>query len=118
MKLMTTKDLIRGVPERWKAQYCHGTEWGKTMTGDTREVYEQLKALDPETATHNHVTAIIGNPSWSRMSCNECDAYVDAVVEVGQPPDYESATAQLCAPCMHKAIALFGLAGNGPAEPR
>lgn len=114
MKLITSRDLIRKVPERWKAQYCNGGQWGNTLvSGSTKAVYEALVALDLETATADQVAAIIGNESWSRNMCNECGQNVDAVVEIGQPPDYESATAYACGPCLYKATALFGLTHNG-----
>jgi len=38
--------------------------------------------------------------------CHECDARVD-VVQVGQEPDYESATANVCLVCLKKAVALL-----------
>lgn len=109
MKLVTIRDLIRQVPERWKAQYCYAEgKWGKTMGGDTSLVYKGLAALDRETATPEQVAAIIGNGSWSQLLCNECGQNVDAIVELGQPPDHDSSTANVCVSCMYKAIALLG----------
>lgn len=65
---------------------------------------EKLAQLDGETATVEEVNKIIGNNSWTRLTCNECGAHVTAVIEVGEPSDYESRTAHLCRPCLERAL--------------
>ena len=59
-----------------------------------------------DTASVADVTAIIGNDSWTSLKCDECGKYVDAVVQVGEEPDYESYSAKLCKPCVYKALTL------------
>jgi hypothetical protein len=97
---------IRGVAARWRERY-QGT-LRQAPDGDKAAIARQLDALDPETATAADVTRIIGNGSWVSLVCDECGEDVPAAVAVGQPPDYESATATVCEPCLRKALALFG----------
>jgi len=69
-------------------------------------VHDQLLALgsspDPD-----DVDRVIGNGSWTRVpECDECGAGDQPfVIQVGQPPDYESRTAKLCGSCCRQAIA-------------
>ena len=100
MELMRDQDQIRSVAARWKAQYYRAGKWGTTSTGDSRDVYEALRAL-PDTATRADVAAIIGNTSWIGETCNECGSD-DAIVRVGEEPDYESRTAYLCRRCLQE----------------
>ena len=52
------------------------------------------------------VVAIAG-PSWAADPwCNGCDRAVPVVVQVGQEPDYESSTANLCVDCLRAALDL------------
>lgn len=63
--------------------------------------------LGPE-ATADQVAEIIGNRPWTDLRCHECGTYGHhAVVEVGDPPDYESCTASLCLPCARKAVEML-----------
>ena len=40
-------------------------------------------------------------------TCNECGGEVEDLVEIGEEPDYESATAIVCKSCIEKALLLF-----------
>lgn len=108
MRIIDERHQVRGVAERWKQQYCRDNGQWMGFGGDSAEIYTKLSALDPETAVASEVAAIIGNNSWAGpQPCNECGETVGRVVEIGQPPDYESATAQICEGCIRKALALF-----------
>lgn len=108
MKIIDERHQVREVAERWKSQYGSGGTWGRTLKGDAGEIYQKLAALNPETAVAADVASIIGNTSWAGPSdCHECGETVVRTVEMGQPPDYESHTAQLCESCIRKALALF-----------
>ena len=99
---------IEGVAERWKAQYYRCGAWGSTITGDCGVIYEKLAALNPETATGKDVAKIIGNNSWAGPdNCNECGNEVERTVQLGEPPDYKSRTAQICLECLRKAVQLL-----------
>lgn len=110
-KLTTARDKIRGVAQAWRSSYGPEARGGKWYTGginDDREAtYERLLALDVETATAEDVRAIIGNGSWTQLHCDGCDEYVNAVVTLGQEPDYESRTADVCRDCFDAALTLF-----------
>lgn len=49
-----------------------------------------------------------GNPraEQNRLTCDACGCTPDALARVGQEPDYDSATAKLCAACLREALAL------------
>jgi len=107
MKLITARDLIRRVADNWEQQYRASMDTRLHGGESKRDILNRLRALDPETATAADVTAIIGNPSWTELRCDECEAVSETVVEVGQPPDYERATARLCPACVAKARGLL-----------
>jgi hypothetical protein len=74
-----------------------------------RRVGAELMALDQEAATAAQVAEIIGNSSWAReLACSECGHETWGIVEIGEPPDYESATAYLCRDCLRAALRLLG----------
>lgn len=100
MNLITERDVIRGVADRWAKQY--GT---KDFLGDAEKqgISQALKRLEPETATAEQVNAVIGNSSWTALTCDECRNDVKVVMMVGEEPDYESHTASLCMECIKKA---------------
>lgn len=96
------------VPARWKRQYFKPRENRWDNFGlDKEGIYYrmlELPALEPDA-----VNAVIGNTSWTECVCSDCQAQVEQVIRVGQEPDYESATAYLCADCLRAAFVLLGL---------
>jgi hypothetical protein len=115
MTLTTQRDLIRAVAERWRRQYepfnheipLFSVRNGYIQERTKMQIAEMLDALDKETATPPDVADIIGNESWTRMTCDECGQDTDALLTVGQDPDYESCTASLCRSCTEKAFAIW-----------
>lgn len=94
MKLFTVRDAIRDVAKNWKRQY------GKEKSA----IYSALKDLDKETATADDVARIIGNGSWTRLTCRSCYSEVQAVILVSiLNSDMESI--ELCLECVKKAAA-------------
>lgn len=110
MKTITTRDCIRNIAKRWSLQYS-SSYWAKDH--DKQRIGAALASLDKETATAADVAAIIGNSSWTKLECDECGKTVDAVVEVGHEPDYESSTARLCLPCVQTAAKALSTAVAG-----
>lgn len=102
--LPDTDDEVLGVADRWKAQHCHGGKWTELRSGDSEAVYQRLIALQ-RGATAKDVAEIVGNDSWVGERCDEC-LERDAIVLVGQEPDYESATVYLCAECVNRLVRL------------
>jgi len=109
MHLITQRDIIRQIASKWSAQYApfqdYSPRWrreGEIKLG----VFMELTELDKETATKEDVDKIIGNESWTRIKCDQCKKEVTAVLQVGEPLSYESATANLCQKCVEQVSAI------------
>lgn len=99
MQLITERDLIRGVAKAWDEQYGTPTDpkYSETL------VSQRLHELDTEKATAQDVAAIIGNDSWTTLRCHECGKDTTTILRLGEPPDYESNTADICPTCIRQA---------------
>ena len=104
LKLITQRDLIRDLAKRWAEQY--GSSYWKNDE-EKQSILRKLEAADLETATAADIEAVIGNNSWTTLECDVCDLYVDAVVQCGDEPDYESSTANMCRACAIKAAEML-----------
>lgn len=96
------------VADRWRSQCPISSPFGGENT------YQRLLDLDKETASPEDVRMIIGNDSWTELSCDQCGQQVNAVIWVGQEPDYDSRTACICRKCLSEAMQLMI---NTPEEP-
>ena len=105
MKLLNERNQVRTVAQKWRAKYGSGSyraDNRKRMVGD------ELAQLDVETATAEQVAEIVGNRSWvSEITCDECGKNTWDAVQFGELPDYESATAEICADCLRAALKLL-----------
>ena len=63
---------------------------------------KKMSNVDISTVTAKKIENIIGNSSWTDLTCSECGKYVKKVVQVGEEPDYESATVFLCVKCIKR----------------
>lgn len=102
MRLVLSRQKITNIADRWASQYPpdkypDDTRWG--------QVRQKLAKLDVETATPNDVANIIGNKSWSHVSCSECGDYGDRGVQFGDFGDY-SDSVTVCPSCLRAAAAL------------
>lgn len=105
MKLLNERNQIQDVAERWRATHGDGTY---KCDKRNRPVSVELAALDKETATAEQVAEIIGNGSWVReRTCDECGQSSWGIVQLGEEPDYESCTADICADCLRSALKLL-----------
>jgi hypothetical protein len=95
MKKITTKDMVRGVADRWRRQYPANV---MTVGGGSGEKLAQLETL-PLNATPEMVAAIIGNPGWTEIICDECGHKVEAVVVMSDTPKR-----QYCEKCVERAV--------------
>ena len=98
MKLITRQTLANAACERWAEQYP-AERWP-----DKQRVLERLIELG-DNCNPDEVDRIIANGSWTRTQCYECndDNGVD-VIQLGQEPDYESMTTDICKSCLEKAL--------------
>jgi len=92
------------LPYKYTTQYPQNRQFFDGSWSDYK--IKLLKAENP--LTEEKAKEILGNDSWTRNKCDECDADVYATVQLGQEPDYESAAANICLDCLNKAIALVG----------
>ena len=100
MKVLTIQDLSTGAKERWKQQYFVNNVW---IYGDEKKViYENLVSLgdNPEP---EQVNEVIGNSSWTRLTCEECNKVVESVVVINAS-EY---SIYLCKKCLSKAVRLI-----------
>jgi hypothetical protein len=97
MRIITERDKIKQVVSLWSRTYLSGG-YGK----DKLEILEKLKLLNLNIVTAKEIENIIGNSSWTDLKCHECGRYVKKVVQVGEEPDYESATVFLCVKCIKR----------------
>lgn len=106
MRIRTTRERVRQVADRWHQQYPKDQS---DVIGikSTDEIWHRLRALDVETATKADVDRIIGVAGWADVTCDTCKAVVDVVVEMGEPSDYESRTADCCPACLRAALAML-----------
>jgi hypothetical protein len=101
-RLITARDLILSVAKRWYKAYQRTF---RNVTDNKFAIYEGLRKLDLEACTREDVDAVIGNTSWTDISCDGCgERRLRIAVEVGEERDYESCTATLCASCVQEAV--------------
>jgi hypothetical protein len=100
VKVITQRDLIKNILITWKTQYPNPDP-------NKKEIEINLSKLNLKTVAVSTVNKIIGNSSWTSLRCDECLAYVGEIIQVGEEPDYESATACLCSVCLRKAYQLL-----------
>lgn len=107
MIVLDERTQVKQAIQRWVRMYGLDRTYGADQHG--RRVGAELMALDQETATAADVAEIIGNSSWAcERPCNECGQETWSAVEIGEPPDYESATAVVCGACLRAALRLLG----------
>lgn len=104
MQIITERDRIRTVAERWARQYGIGTRWecDPVMQG----ILQSLEMLSGDTCSAEIVNKIIGNNTWTRMRCDECKEDTTWIIQLGEMSGYESNTANICRACFDKAITL------------
>ena len=104
MKKITRAILAATALERYIKQYPEpftfrdGSNSSDIIAG-LRELGEQPNPDD--------VDRVVGNRSWTEVPlCDECGKTDYVVIEIGEPLDYESATARVCWTCLLVACAL------------
>lgn len=102
MKLIKKSDHIKTVAERYKKTYYINDKWTIYYfdVKDHKKNYELLK----KATTEKEIEDIIGNSFWTENKCSECGKDCNVLVEIGEEPDYETATAWLCPVCIKRAF--------------
>lgn len=101
---ITKLDVVRRVAAQFKRQYFRNGEWSEAHFGPARDhavTHQMIVDAGDNVAA---IDIAIGSVSWTRLKCDECDRDVLSVVQLGQEPDYESATANVCFDCIRRAL--------------
>ena len=104
MELITERSRIKGVADAWDAQY--GPDFWPINGGSSKTVSEKLHALNLSKVSANTVNKIIGNDTWTRLVCYECQKPVTKVAVLYNPGD-GSAAFEICESCATKVKTLF-----------
>jgi hypothetical protein len=108
MKIITSQYLARCVAQEWKGRYLlPNGRWGETLSGSSEVKYLDLLSLG-ENPTPEDISKVIGNSSWTDLSCDECGNNVDRVIHLGEEQDYDSRTVLICGTCLERASGLMG----------
>jgi hypothetical protein len=102
-RLVTRQEIIKDVPSRWKESYPERDRMlaaGRTAG----QIEDALFALDLESATVDDVKRIIGNASWTELTCGICEMDRDAVISV--PKEYDGPTL-VCRTCADGISTMF-----------
>jgi len=105
MEVITKEYVLSSIPNRLKEQYYNDKDGWKDYPWNPKDRYERIVAIG-EGITEERATEIT-NSSWTNLDCHECGQNVDKVVVLGEKPDYESNTAQVCFNCLKKALDLI-----------
>ena len=113
-KLLTKRQQIRDLPNVLKAHFArpgfgsaHWTEEHK------QEILKKLNALDLETATAEDCNEITKPVAYiSSVVCDNCGQRVWSTVQLGEEPDHESSTANVCLECLLDAVRQLTLEKN------
>lgn len=85
---------------KWADRY--GRDEFMEHTGMTRgEMVDYARSLGPSRDAHH----LVERQFLMGHLCSACHQWVDFVAVVGDKPDYESATASMCMPCLRTAVA-------------
>lgn len=76
MKLITRQGLANSVAKKWLGQYPE-TRYKGT---DKWDIYENLVLLG-DNPSIEQVNEVIGNNSWTRIVCDNCNSDVDSAVK-------------------------------------
>lgn len=101
--LLTKQHLVNTVDDRWKKQYYKNYSWDR-YGEDKFKKYEELVNLGSNKNPED-VDKIIGNSSWTRLICNNCNKDVDAVFIFGANED----SLYVCDDCVSIAVEKFNL---------
>lgn len=108
MKIVTKRERIESVRDRWQKQYRHYSPDTLIGGGASREqvgvISRRLSKLDLSTCSEADVDAAIGVKKWASLRCDECLEDKDILMRMGDEPDYKARWQDLCADCLRRAI--------------
>lgn len=99
MKLITKENILKGVVDRYRKQYPHKMVFSDGRDSET--VFSCL--LNEKHPTIEIFNEIIGNDSWTRNTCYECNQDKDEIIEFGVC-DYDESYFRVCKDCLNEAL--------------
>jgi len=96
MQIITKREKIRSVLNRWLKQYPEQNQITTT----------KLRELDLNNCSADDIANIIGNSSWTSLYCNECEKDVDIIMGLGKDDDKDPSV-YVCECCLAGALAQF-----------
>ena len=110
MRIVTKREKIRSVRGLWNSQYSSYTR-GHILYGGrcVGEIEDALARLDLDVCADTDIDAAIGTKGWGSLVCDECHADTDALVRIGDEPDYDMRWQDLCAACVGKAAQMLSV---------
>ena len=90
IEIIKKADIVRSAPECFRAQCAH---WPHDT--DRMAITEKLLALDLDTITAEQVDGIIGNTSWTKNKCDECDQDCEVLARFGWTAFVATATVEI-----------------------
>lgn len=102
LTVVKVEDVWKSVPAAWAEQYKH-------YASDDRfaDITRKLNALKDDELTGDRIEKIIGNDSWTRINCDECDRECNTVIRIGENTDYEARWVDVCSECLDLAVSTL-----------
>ncbi len=94
-------DSCSRIAHRWHSQYCQSGVWSNNVNGSTEAIYNAIVYLGDD-ATPDQIAAVIGNQTWTHLSCYGCATYQVRMVAIGDDDEAKS----YCLQCLAEAYAL------------
>lgn len=107
MRMITERDVIAGVRDRWMEQYRgydtrQRAGWSKKTFGEIRSA---LNSLQTNLCSVSDVDEAIGATGWADNKCDECGRHSKVLMRFGEEPDYEARWQDLCVDCLSRGVA-------------
>lgn len=93
--IITKAQVVADVPDTWARQYDTRVF---RVSEEQKEITSKLRGL-PKGFTAGQVEEIIGNKSWTRILCEECEEEVEALAEFRSGERF----VHVCEVCIRKA---------------
>lgn len=94
-----------GVADRFRSRYEMDGKWLTTAFGSAEIIYERLCELGPVPDIED-AAKIIGNQSWSYLTCSGCREYITKGVAFQE--SYDDNKPILCETCLREAVTVLG----------
>ena len=102
MKFISERDMIREAIRQFIGTYGPKTD----LHTKFKKKWDMVASLDPLTCTGDELREAIGTDSWGKETCHECQQEVTSIFQVGEEPNHEEGSANLCPSCVDVLIAL------------